>query len=194
MTWGPPPRRWTPEEDERLRYEWGSLDIAQLAEKLGRTIGAIPARAQKLGLGAPSLRTFTVDDLVRRSGCSRPRVMNAAEAMGIRLRHGRRTDPRQKKATADYAITAEQARVILTYLEEHVGVRRIYKTKGKRTPRGMWGVGIKPPRCTGCSRKDRPHYARGMCQSCYMHQIKTGRKKSDPWQTVEKPDPWARKK
>lgn len=190
MTWGRSPRRWTPEEDERLRFEWGSLDIQTLADRFGRTIGAIPARAQKLGLGAPSLRTRTMDELVRLTGWSRTRIMNAAEALGIRLQHGRRTDPRQKKATADYAITTEQSKAIMAYLEEHAGVRRIYKAKGKRTTRGVWGIGIKPVRCRGCGRRDKPHYAKGKCQHCYMQQVRT-KKQEDPWETP--PDPWKKK-
>lgn len=45
-------KAWTPEEDGYLSEAWGSVSVAGLTKKLGRTESAVLNRARRLGLGA----------------------------------------------------------------------------------------------------------------------------------------------
>lgn len=49
-------RRWTAEEEEILRSEWGTMTMQGLCKKLNRSKNAIMVRVQRLGL-APYLES-----------------------------------------------------------------------------------------------------------------------------------------
>ena len=44
--------KWTAEEQEYLRENWGRVSIPGIAKKLGRTVEAVKIRASRLKLGA----------------------------------------------------------------------------------------------------------------------------------------------
>jgi hypothetical protein len=46
-----PRRRWTVEHDQYLRENWGKRSPEQIAEHLGRSVGAIKMRVSVLGFG-----------------------------------------------------------------------------------------------------------------------------------------------
>lgn len=48
-------RRWTKEEIVYLQTKWGTVSIRHMSKKLNRSINAIKIKAQRLGLGDPSL-------------------------------------------------------------------------------------------------------------------------------------------
>ena len=61
-------RRWTPEEDERLRENWEKMSAAELAELFGVDEPAVCGRIRALGLrraGRPPLWTLEEDRAVR---------------------------------------------------------------------------------------------------------------------------------
>jgi len=49
-------RRWTPEDEDLLRENWGTMTMQRLCKKLNRSKNAIMARVQRLGL-APYLES-----------------------------------------------------------------------------------------------------------------------------------------
>lgn len=53
---------WTPEEDARLRADYGKMDTGLLAEQLGRKRAGIMQRAAVLGIRHGYIRSFTADE------------------------------------------------------------------------------------------------------------------------------------
>ena len=48
----------------------------------------------------------------------------------------------------------------------------LLKSTGEKTRAGVWGIGLKPVCCVVCQTKDRPHFAKGKCKSCYHKHLK----------------------
>jgi hypothetical protein len=163
---------WSQAEDDRLTFFWGERDIEIVAEAIGRTPVAITKRARQLGLtsfrGLKSMR-----QLVMTSGYNLETIRTAVEVLGLTLYRRRRTEIDQRVRTRTFAITEEQEQAILRYLGSRPDGQRLFKIRDrKRTQRGVWGIGIKPPACLVCHRTDRPHCAKGECDLCYKQRYK----------------------
>jgi len=163
---------WTDREDSQLAFLWGEFSLRVIARRLGRTPGAVTMHARLLKLGSPSQGTVSMNALSRISGYALSRLRQAAEDLGLCLHRVVSSDPRQSQRTHKYAITIEQQEAILAYLARVPDAQRLFSKTGKRTRRGVWGIGEKPPGCSICTRTDIPHYAKGMCKICYLRPRK----------------------
>lgn len=144
--------RWTEEEASYLRFEWGVLPVASIARNLGRTVGGTFGQAARMGLRA-ARETLSLNEAARRIGYSPMAVRAAMRRLGMRTRRAP-SIARSGRVPDKLAILPEQVRPIAEELLEW-------------SRRREWGVRGKPPACLRCRRKDKPHYARGVCQSCY---------------------------
>lgn len=79
-------RRWTAEEDERLRMLWGERPLAELARIFARPEGGIYFRAGKLGIrrGAPQGKEF-VTTAAERTGFDRATLRKILHWAGVRI-------------------------------------------------------------------------------------------------------------
>jgi hypothetical protein len=113
------------------------------------------------------------------SGFSPGKITASAAALGLKLRGAHRSSTRRKKSGRSHklAISEEQQEELLTYM---LARPKVWKTTGERTAGGVWGVGKKPSACRTCGRNEKPHYARGLCQSCYQKELKSTRGRKEP--------------
>lgn len=160
-------KSWTAEEDRKLSFDWGVFRIDTLAKRMGRTPAAIKIRAYKLQLGPPSRGTETVNELVTKTGYSKPQILNAARTLGITI-HRRASSHLKKGRYRFTAIEPDEAEKIIKFLTDKPDGARI-----RFQHVGVWGEPgrggrMKPDRCVGCDRSDRPHYAKDRCECCYQ--------------------------
>lgn len=172
-----PGRRWTEAEDDWLRAEWGKTDIVQLGRRLERAPGALTERARKLRLRRP---TLTLRAFARLHSVAISRVYWALEQRGMKPQYMRRATMRRiAPHCTHYALTPAQQEELRPLL--HSRPKRLLRLDNKKSPRGMWGVGIKPDACLECGKNDKLHYARGYDKSCYMRVLKwTQRRQKNP--------------
>jgi len=77
--------RWTTEQDNTLRLNWGRMSERGLRSLLGRTARAIHARAQRLGLPPQSRGVASVTQAATRLGVATATVLTLAKEFGVRL-------------------------------------------------------------------------------------------------------------
>lgn len=161
--------RWSEEDVAILEFEWASLDIHKLAEKLGRTVVSVERKAIELKLSARRRSTKSLSRLVRTSGYSDYLIRRAMDALGMKMvRPAVRCDSSRRGRSTIKAFTEEAEAKILAYLTSFPDGQKRYGTTGKKTLRGIWGIGEKPSACVGgCGQSERPHCARGRCKPCY---------------------------
>ncbi len=167
-----PHRCWTKADEKQLWFFWGSFSLPTIAKKLKRSQHAVAMKARALGIGAPSRATISLSGFSRETGYSITRIRWAAEQLGLCLHRVPKSDPRQKKHPRKFGIEEEQQQAILAFLKKVPDGQRIYRAGGKKSAKGVWGVGQKPPGCFGCTRTDIPHYALGLCKVCYLRPFK----------------------
>lgn len=176
-------RRWTEAEVAQLQERWGRYNLDTIAKRLKRSENSVVEKARRLGLPSRRPDAMTMNAFMAKTGYSLSRIYTAVAELGLCLHPIARTDPRQTlrnryRKALPLAITEEQQEAIIDFLRKVPDATRLYKKTGKRTARGVWGIGVKPPSCLGCGRSDKPHYARGRCQTCYMRPFqKAWRKK-----------------
>lgn len=166
-----PHRLWTEGDDNWLRQEWGRRDLAAIAEYLQRTVSSISERARKLKL---QRKTMTLRAFARYAGVPISKVYWAIEqrSMFVHIQRVRRTDARQiLHHGSHYALTPEQQDSLLSVIRAHPR-GRLLRLDTKKTPKGLWGVGIKPDACRECESAEQPHYAKGYCKRCYVKVFK----------------------
>lgn len=80
----PSRRQWTEGEDAELHRSYGLLSSMALGERIGRTAGAVKARAVHLGLSAPASMPYSTDDeeLIRHGYSSGIPICQIASALG----------------------------------------------------------------------------------------------------------------
>lgn len=160
-------KRWTEEQDKQLAFDWGVFSLETIARRHGRTTTAIVERAKKLSLGAPSRGTQTVSGLAEATGYGRTQIRNAARVLGISV--GRRTAAyvakhRDRRYTS---LDEDDVEKIVAFLGSRPDGGRIrFEVRGAWGGSGRGGV-TKPDQCVSCGTKDRPHYAKGLCDRCY---------------------------
>jgi hypothetical protein len=156
------------------------MDVVSIARQLEkRTASAVTQRARRLKLPMDR-NTISLWEFIRRSGLARTTIINTAERLGFQLSRAPRTDPRQNKLTNMFLVTYEQRVAILQFFLTQPKGARVFGHTKKKTHKGMWGVGIKPPSCYECGTSERPHFARGFCKRCYHRILKS--RKSSPWE------------
>lgn len=166
---GRPGRRWLPEDDRWLRASWGKYDLPRLAQALGRSPSSITERARKLEL---ERKTLTLQAFARRFDLATSEVYWAIKKSGMKVDRVTRSDPRQILHHGKHlAITQEQQEVLLLLIRTRPR-GRLLRLDSKKTPKGMWGVGMKPKCCNECETAERPHHAKGYCKSCYVRVFK----------------------
>lgn len=161
-------RVWTKNEDHELQFYWGERSLTWLAEHFQRTEWGVSQHARALGLGPASRGTDSVSmrELERRSGFSVPKILQAAEALKLRLWRIETSDPAHRSPKRAYAINEDQVERLIEYM---LANPLIYSNapNAQRTTKGLWGVGKKPLVCASCGRNDRPHCAKDKCKICY---------------------------
>ena len=168
MTRCGPHRLWTEAEDDWLRTAWETTDLAELARRLRRTTGALTGRMRKLKLRR---KTLTLRAYARLHSVPISRVYWAMQQRGLEPPRVQRSDPRQIRHHGSHcALTPAQQDELRSLLRNRP--KRLLGLDGKKTPRGVWGIGIKPECCRECSTKDKPHYAKGYCKECYVRVFK----------------------
>ncbi len=150
-----PPRHWTDEEINFLRTRFFDLSDSQLGKELRRTTQAVSLKRKQLHLSRIKSTKdggYTLAELARETGYEVEQLRRVKERIG---QHWSRRPPGMKHETKDdgpatvYLITQEQADALVTEL------------------RTEWGPGgLKA--CERCKRTNRPHKARGFCNSCYV--------------------------
>lgn len=166
-------RRWTVADDDKLQFWWGYFSLRTIAMRLDRTPWAIAQRARMLklgpfskGLGVSSMRAFE-----RFSGFSILKIRAAAQALSITINRMQVSDPAHGRPKRQFAITEDQQAALLKHMLEHPLYYKNLPGAGKTT-KGVWGIGRKPSACVRCGRNDRPHFAKGKCNSCYSAKYK----------------------
>lgn len=164
---------WTQEEIEFLRWNWGVMKIPTLSTKLSRSKIAIHRKASALKLGGLGQNTTTFEGLSKKTGYAASTILVVMKNLNLDVRRIKRYDTRPgfNNVCRRAAISAEQEQKIVAYLKQY-GSEKIHRHDGKRSPKGMWGVGLKSQMCSECGRNDRPHYAKNKCRSCYNRSRK----------------------
>lgn len=172
---------WTRAEEDVLALLWGSLDIHELAKRLGRGAPAVRFHAHKLGIGAYSQGSHSLDSLLRESGYARTRILTAARKAGLKLRRIKKSHPEQRTAPARYAITDQQRAAIYKFLASVPDAlphfckgycRRCHTKvfpKSKHADDGQWGVRGRADECARCHKSDNLYVAKDLCTTCYDH-------------------------
>lgn len=173
---GPRARRpWTGIEDDILRFGWGYTPLPKLAEKLGRSPGALRERSRVLRLPPPSAATFSLRGLSEKLGYSTTAVRHALVCLGVYIHRIEPLEPKQRlkspstrrRGTSKFALTEEDAERIAAYLASTRDGAR-YAPNGSRSDKGIWSVGKKPAACLLCGSSAARHYSKGHCKPCYM--------------------------
>lgn len=176
---GPRVRRpWTNIEDDVLRFGWGYTPLPKLAEKLGRSLGALRERSRVLQLPPPSRSTLSLRGLSERLGYSTTTVRHALTHLGVYIHRTEPLEPKQlrrspstrRRGTSKFALTEEDAERVAAYLSSTEDGAR-YTPGGKRSNKGDWSVGKKPSACLFCGTSSAPHYSKGHCKPCYMRRL-----------------------
>ncbi|MCZ2109147.1 MAG: hypothetical protein LC118_06230 [Dehalococcoidia bacterium] len=107
------------------------------------------------------------DKQLKLIGGQRTQIRNAARALGISV--GRRTAAyvakhRDRRYTS---LDEDDVEKIVAFLGSRPDGGRIrFEVRGAWGGSGRGGV-TKPDQCVSCGTKDRPHYAKGLCDRCY---------------------------
>ena len=138
--------RWTRQELNQLAYLWGFANIPTIAQKLGRTEGAVEWRARFMRLGPQTRGRYTLADISRKTGYAIPAVKAEASRLGIRLLLLKTRSKKRPKGPTGvcYNICEEVAQRIIDSFAQRDGVRY------SRTNAGGWGTGGKPVVCVSC--------------------------------------------
>ncbi len=164
---------WTKEEDRLLRDGWGKMSLKQLSDLLERSARGISHRAKELELGPASKHggAMSLREFARYSGFSRTKIRNAAKVLRIRFRRAKASYPYRRTTTGrvhqksrTHSINEDEQMRLIEYLLEHDAF--IF---AKRRPRPTVS-------CGGCSKR-RPHYAKGLCKTCYSREYARARRK-----------------
>lgn len=101
---------WTPAEDNRLKWDWGTFSIVTLAKRMGRTEHGIYQRARKLrlALGAPA-GSITVHEAARRLGFDRKTIMKVLREGGAKVVRGWSDPTYAKRAVAVRVVNLDEA-------------------------------------------------------------------------------------
>jgi hypothetical protein len=171
-------RKWTLAEDKILTLAWGEFGVAAIAGRTNRTPSGVEGRARKLGLRGGRHGLLRVATIAKRTGYDRGTILIAIEVLGIKLQPFPTTEARQQanrrgcRSKGHRGVDeGEDYERLVEYLNSRT-IGEIAPRPGLvRGPRGSWGVGKRGAACSGCNRSDRPHYARGLCEGCYMSRL-----------------------
>lgn len=160
---------WTEAEIRVLRWEWGTLDTAALAKRLGRPEGGVREKARTLGLGALSQGVHSLAEVARITGYDRDRILTAARRAGLHLKRvpRGRASPKRGRKGRHYAIDHDTLERILAELAKHPDGGRLWRTHTTEWGGRYRNGSAKPPACLGCGGTDRPHHSGGRCRPCY---------------------------
>lgn len=158
--------RWTKHEEQTLRARWGTLNISTLARILRRTPDAVTQKAKRMSLVN---RALTLREFARSENVPTSKVYWAMEQRELHIT--RVYSVRNKRLSNRMFLTPEQQDSLASLIRAHPR-GRILRLDSKKTPKGMWGVGIKPSCCEECKTIERPHFAKGRCKRCYVRLYK----------------------
>jgi hypothetical protein len=159
---------WTPEDEQRLSWDWGAHPLSSLAERFGRTPMAIWRKADAMGLGRANRGHMTVSAFARYTGFTPAKIRKSAKALRINLRRGLASEPgAERDRTRDIMVDDEQQEKLIEFMMAHPFVFANEGPGAKMTRQGVWGIGKKPAACLRCQKTSKPHFARGYCKSCY---------------------------
>lgn len=80
---------WTPQNDDMLRFQWGTKTTHEIAKRLGRTPCAVYDQAGKLGLGRGCPRGYVyLSHLAREAGYSSKTTRTILAWAGVAVGHG----------------------------------------------------------------------------------------------------------
>lgn len=91
-------KRWTAEEEEKLREMWGHRSTHLIAKELGRTYEAVYARAYhdlQLGTRSETVGAYTPEDLASILGVSKSTVLRWIHERGLKVKKISTADPRK---------------------------------------------------------------------------------------------------
>jgi hypothetical protein len=173
---------WEPHQDEFLQHYWGKRPIDWIAATMKRTLWAVYRRAAHLKLGAFHKDRMTLTKFSQLSGFGIVQICTAASRLGVRLfKYGSSLPSVESPNT--YALSPELQASLMEFLMDQTkdsSFVHANRPGAQRTTRGMWGVGRKPASCLHCERSDKPHFATGLCQSCYNKPYKGTRRRALP--------------
>lgn len=167
---------WSPQEDKQLEAMWAVYSVQTIARKLNRTPNGVEQRGRKaLGLTGGRHGLLTLPELERLSGYGRVTIKVALEQLSIPLLCIPRTDARRKKHSFRVkGIDPHFYDKLIKYLQGRELGRITPRPGLRKGPAGMWGVAERGACCTCCKTADRPHYAKGLCERCYMSRLDKG--------------------
>ena len=109
---------WTDREEALLRWSWGHASAAAIARTLGRTPGAVTARAGSMHLGVADRGKLTLAEAVRQTGWNRDALLRAAKYLGLSVSRHPHTLLRARKY-AWLLLDEDEARRAADWLQDH---------------------------------------------------------------------------
>ncbi len=92
---------WTSQNDDMLRFQWGTKTTKEIAERLGRTPGAVYDQAGKLGLGRGCPRGYVyLSRLAREAGYSSATMRHILSWAGVAVGHGPKAPKKRRSGRA----------------------------------------------------------------------------------------------
>lgn len=151
------PYYWTKGEISILEQLVGNASYSTLQKRLqGRSLESIKKKARQLGFTL-SRGTWTLNRVMQETGYNWKQIYRARDVLNQYWRRATETKAKHGK----FLITDEQALEIMDYLKrEHYPFTSRY---GQPTLRWSRYHTI----CSSCKSTKRPHYGRGMCESCW---------------------------
>lgn len=167
-------KRWSEEDKNFLIYNWGHSSIQYIAEKLGRSMGAVAEKAFVLRLGKAWKDVYSLSEVSRITGYTKPVVKRIMAELGITKRQWRGNYVCQARPqTKAYVIPQESLDRIIEYCKNLDGVSSV-----NQIHEGVWGqvsnLVAKPKSCRACGTTERPHVARGLCKRCHWRAWRKG--------------------
>jgi len=110
-------RKWTLEEEQQLRDNWGKYSIESLAKKMKRTVFSIKVKAMRMQLGPlldGDLASLSVSDLVDIFNVSREIILETWQNHGLKIK--------AKRLTQKYHCYVVKINDLWQFLEENQGL------------------------------------------------------------------------
>ena len=107
------PQAWTPEQDRKLRWLWGTASATAIARAIPgphRTAYAVRYRADRLGLGSPGRGTMTLRELADHLGVAKATAARLLRAAGV--------TPRRRPPSGKGKLGSMQGRPMALSLEQ----------------------------------------------------------------------------
>jgi len=148
---------WTKKEETWLISYWVYKSPEKIAEKLGRSVGAVKKKMYKLTGSANTGRGLeSIHSLSERTGYFEYQIRRAIKHLRVK--------PVKVGGPVGYQLKDYQVEQILQWLTEtDLDEERLRKIRLK--DQGLWSK--KFTECRDCGTTERPHYGLGLCRPCW---------------------------